>query len=359
MRPGKNSPSNNPFPRRELLRSASIAAAGLLGSSALAPAQTRRSLRIDVHAHVWTDDYLDLVESYGKKDTGVQRGKGAGPSEAEMEKRFAQMDASKVRMQILSICPQAPHFENKEHAVTAARKANDLYADVVRKWPKRFRAYAALPLPHVDESLKELDRCLGQLNMIGATITTSILGRSPADPAFLPVYEELNRRNSVLYIHPCGCNAGSPLIADSHLTWEIGAPIEDTISVVQLILHGIPMRFPKLKIINSHLGGALPMVYQRLDNQYTWENPSMPEKPSIAARRMWYDSVGHGHIPAIRAAVETLGAERILLGSDFPYEAGPLYKRAIDYIELAGFRPQDTARILDQNAANLLNIGPI
>jgi len=144
-----------------------LRASGVASIAALSGvAQTTRSLRIDVHAHVWTDDYLDLVQSFGNKDTSVQRGKGAGPNEAEMEKRFAQMDASKVSMQILSICPQAPHFEDKAHAVAAARKANDMYAETVRRWPKRFRAFAALPLPHVDESLKELDRALGQLGLI-------------------------------------------------------------------------------------------------------------------------------------------------------------------------------------------------
>ena len=352
MRHEKNSPLNNNLSRRDLLR-----AGGLASISAFSGiSQTRPAARIDVHAHVWTDDYLDLVQSYGKKDTDVQRGKGAGPNDAEMEKRFAQMDASKVTMQILSICPQAPHFEDKAHAVAAARKANDLYADVVRRWPKRFKAFAALPLPHVDESLKELDRALGQLGMIGATITTSIVGRSPADPAFMPIYEELNRRNSFLFIHPCGCSAYSPLISNYKLTWMIGAPIEDTISVLHLIERGIPMRFPKLKIINSHLGGALPMVYQRLDNQYTWENPTIPERPTISAKRMWYDTVGHGHIPAIRAAVETLGADRLVLGTDFPYESGPLFQRAISYIEQAGLKQQDALRILDHNAANLLNI---
>jgi len=352
MRPEKSFPSNNSLSRRDLLRSASLASVGALA----APAQSKPAMRIDVHAHVWTDEYLDLVTSYGKKDTSVQRAKGAGPNDAEMEKRFAQMDASKVGMQILSICPQAPHFEDKAHAVTAAKKANDLYADVVRRWPKRFKAFAALPLPHVDESLKELDRALGQLGMLGATITTSIVGKSPADPAFLPVYEELNRRNSVLFIHPCGCSAYSPLISNYNLTWMIGAPIEDTISVLHLIERGIPMRFPKLKIINSHLGGALPMVYQRLDNQYTWENPTIPERPTLAAKRMWYDTVGHGHIPALRAAVETLGADRLVLGTDFPYEAGPLFTRAISYIEQAGLKPEEATRILDQNAASLLNI---
>ena len=353
MRHDKNSPLNSGLSRRELVRTGALASLSAFPGAA----QTKPPQRIDVHAHVWTNEYLDLVQSYGKKDTDVQRGKGAGPDNAEMEKRFAQMDASKVSMQILSICPQAPHFEDKAHAVAAARKANDLYTDVVRKWPKRFKAFAALPLPHVDESLKELDRALGQLGMIGATITTSIVGRSPADPAFMPVYEELNRRNSVLFIHPCGCSAYSPLISNYHLTWMIGAPIEDTISVLHLIERGIPMRYPKLKIINSHLGGALPMVYQRLDNQYTWENPTIPERPTISAKRMWYDTVGHGHIPALRAAVETLGAERLILGTDFPYESGPLFERAISYVEQAGLKPDEASRILDHNAANLLNIG--
>src|SRR5579863_7840671 len=124
--------------RRDLLHSglragSAAAAVWMLGGSAIA--QKKRPFRVDVHAHVWTDDYLDLVESYGKRDTSVQRNKGAGPSDAEMDKRFAQMDASKVEMQVLSVCPQAPHLEGRTQAVTAARKINDLYADVVRKWP--------------------------------------------------------------------------------------------------------------------------------------------------------------------------------------------------------------------------------
>ena len=347
----------NEIPRRDLLKSGA-AAAGLLYGASPAPAQAtaKAAKRIDIHAHVWTDEYLNMMERFVVKDTSVQRNKGASPSEAEMEKRFAQMDAAKVSMQILSICPQAPHFENKANAVAAARAANDMFAGVVRRWPKRFAAFAALPLPHVDEALKELDRAVGQLGFIGATMTTFPAGHSPADAAFLPLYQELNRRGTVLFIHPAGCSIYSPLIADHHMTWMIGAPMEDTVSILHLIEAGIPLKFPKLKIVNCHLGGALPMVYQRLDNQYVWENPKFPEKPSVAAKRMWYDSVGHGHIPALRAAVETLGADRIVLGSDFPYEAGELYKRAIGYVELAGLKAEDASRILDHNAAGVLGM---
>ncbi len=342
------------FTRRDLLRAGSVTAAGLLLGAKL-DAQTKKGMRIDIHAHVWTDEYLDLTQSYGNTDTGTQRSKGAGLGKEEMDKRFALMEANGVEMQILSICPQAPHFDNKEHAVNAARKANDLYAEVVNRWPTKFKAFAAVPLPHVDEALKELDRALGQLKMVGATIQTFIGNRSIADPAFAPFYEELNRRGTVLYIHPSGNGVDSPYVSPFHLRWAIGAPMEDTVSIMHLIEAGIPQRYPKLKIVNSHLGGMIPMVLQRLDNISLWEHP-LPEKPSITAKRMWFDSVGHGHPPALKAAVDSLGADRIVLGSDYPYEGGELYNRAVAYIHDAGLKPGDVEKILDHNAAAVLGL---
>jgi aminocarboxymuconate-semialdehyde decarboxylase len=226
---------------------------------------------------------------------------------------------------------------------------------VVRKWPKKFKALVALPFPHVDECLKELDRVMA-MGAIGVSTTTTVAGRSIADPAFAPVYEELNRRGTVLYVHPAGASAHTPMIANYHVTWMIGAPIEDTISTTHLIIKGIPQKYPKMKIINSHLGGALPMVLQRMDNQFGWENPETPEKPSITAKRMWFDTVAHAHPPAIRAAVDTLGADRIILGTDFPYESGALYTHAITYLSEAGLKKNDLTNILDYNAAAVLGL---
>jgi len=342
------------FTRRDVLRAGSLAAAGLLAGARLG-AQAAKGMRIDIHAHLWTDDYLDLTQSYGNTDTATQRGKGAGMGQAEMDKRFALMEANGVEMQILDICPQAPHFDVKEHAVNAARKANDLYAEAVSRWPKKFKAFAAVPLPHVDEALKELERALEQLKFVGAAMTTFIGNRSVADPAFAPFYEELNRRGTVLYIHPTGNGVDSPYVNPYHLRWAIGAPMEDTVSVMHLIEAGIPQRYPKLKIVNSHLGGMIPMVYQRLDNISSWEHP-LPEKPSVTARRMWYDSVGHGHPPALRAAVDSMGADRIVLGTDYPYEGGVLFDHAIQYIHESGLKPEDADRILDRNAASILGL---
>jgi 6-methylsalicylate decarboxylase len=340
--------------RRQVLSAGSAVAAGLFCGLGWLEAQQKKPLCIDVHAHLWTDDYLDLMVGFGKTDTGIQRGKGAGTGQAEMEKRFTTMDAAGVDLQVLSISPQFPHFENKERAVTAARKANDMCADAVSRWPKRFAAFAAIPLPHVDESLKEIDRAIGRLGMLGVALPTDAIGRSIADPVFAPLYEELNRRGSVAFIHPSGNAALSPLIADNHATWMIGAPVEDTVAITNLITAGIPSRFPKVKIITAHVGGTLPMLLDRMDSVATWEYPQILEKPSTAARRMWYDTVSYGDVPALRLAVDTWGAERLVLGSDFPYEAGSAYELCVDYIRHAGLKQDEVDRILDRNASALL-----
>ncbi|MET8428848.1 amidohydrolase family protein [Nocardia sp. NPDC004860] len=312
-------------------------------------------MRVDVHAHYWTDDYLDLLVELGKTDTDTQRGMGAGGG-TELEARLRLMDRAGVDMQILSAAPRLPNGRNREKAVAAARFVNDQYADVVARHPDRFLAFATMPMPHIDESIAELGRAIDELGMAGAVMNTTVLGRALVDPEFAPVFAELDRRGAVLYLHPAGNSACSPLIADYHLTWMVGAPIEDTISVMQLITHGFPVRYPNIKVINSHLGGALPMLVQRADNQYRWEAPQTPDLPSTLARRMWYDTVGHGHLPALRAAIDSFGADRLILGTDFPYEADDIFVRAVDYINSPGIAAADAKAILETNAEYLFRI---
>jgi 6-methylsalicylate decarboxylase len=312
-------------------------------------------MRIDVHAHYWTEDYLDLLADLGRPDTGGARGLGAGGG-AELEARLRLMDRAGVDMQVLSACPQVPYAEDAAKAVAAARFINGQYAGLADRYPDRFRAFAALPMPHIDASVAEMRRALGELHMTGIAMNTSVLGHALVDPGYEPILSELNTMNAVLYLHPAGNGACSPLIGDYHLTWMVGAPVEDTISIMQLITHGIPARYPNIKIINSHLGGALPMLLQRADDQYRWEAPGTPERPSVAARRMWYDSVGHGHVPALRCAIDSFGADRLLLGTDFPYENGDTFVRAIDYISDAQIDADAARAILEQNAGALLNI---
>jgi 6-methylsalicylate decarboxylase len=313
-------------------------------------------MRIDVHAHYWTEDYIDLLVDLGQAGAVAARGIGAGGG-TELEARLRLMDRAGVQMQVLSACPQLPYGEDGQKTARAARFVNDQYADLVQRRPDRFRAFAALPMPHLEESLREMRRALDDLRMAGVAMNTTVLGRALVEPEYEPVFAELNSRSAVLYLHPAGNSACSPLIGNYHLTWMIGAPIEDTISTMQLITHGIPARYPNIKIINSHLGGALPMLLQRADDQYRWEAPDTPEPPSMAARRMWYDTVGHGHVPALRCAVDSFGADRLLLGTDFPYENGDIFIRAVDYINDPQIDTSAARAILDHNAAALLGTG--
>lgn len=312
-------------------------------------------MRIDVHAHFWTDEYLDMLDGLGHTDTDTQRGMGAGAGR-ELDARLRLMDRSGVDTQVLSAAPQLPYGVDRTQAVLAARFVNNQYAALVATYPDRFMAFAAAPMPHLDESLAEIGRALDELGMVGVVMNTSVMGRALVEPGFAPIFEELDRRGAVLYLHPAGNSACSPLISHYHLTWMVGAPIEDTISVMQLITAGFPLRYPNIRIINSHLGGALPMLLQRADNQYRWETPDAPELPSVLARRMWYDTVGHGHLPALRAAIDSFGADRLLLGTDFPYENDRVFTRAVDYISDPSVSGTDAHAILEGNAEQLFGL---
>ncbi|MGW4392983.1 amidohydrolase family protein [Streptomyces sp. NPDC004685] len=314
------------------------------------------SLRVDTHAHLWTVQYLDRLERLGKTDTGTQRGLGADATDADLEHRFTLMDRAGVDLQVLSLAPQCPHLRTEADAVALACEVNDSYAELVRRFPERFRAFAAVPLPHVDAALQELTRALDELGAVGVGVTTTVLGRTLADPLFWPLYEELDRRGAVLYVHPAGEGAASPLITDHGMTWMVGAPVEDTVAMMHLILAGIPARYPRLKVLASHLGGVLPLLPPRLDDHLAFESPRTPELPSVAVRRLWYDTVSHVHPPALVAAAATFGADRLVLGTDYPYEDGDTFLRAVDHITRSGLAPSEAEMILDVNAALLLGL---
>ena len=134
-----------------------------------------------------------------------------------------------IDMQVLSVPPQFPYLEKEQNAVEAARLANDLCADLAQQYPDRFRVFACFPLPHMDASLRELARGIDELGAVGAAVGTTVRGKSIADPAFDPLFAELDRRNGILFIHPTGVSACSSCISESGLTWPVGAPYEDTV----------------------------------------------------------------------------------------------------------------------------------
>ncbi|HTW86944.1 MAG TPA: amidohydrolase family protein [Candidatus Binataceae bacterium] len=311
-------------------------------------------MRIDVHAHYFPAPYFDRFHRLGG-DTSIILPAMLGGGEAhEIETRFKNMDAAGVEMQVLSVSSMFPFFDRETDAADAARQANDLYAELVTRYPRRFKAFAVIPLPHVEASLKELERALDKLGMIGVTLGASVMNRSTVDEAFEPVYAELNRRGAVIFIHPVGLGVCSPLIRDYGLSWTIGAPFEDTTFVTHVIKRRILERYPKLKIVVPHFGGALPLVLDRIERTMRLFAPDNTETATATVKRMWFDTQVAGRTEILRYAHSVLGVERLVYGSDYPLNRGDAYLRSVAYIREAGLPDGDAEKILDHNAARLL-----
>jgi len=311
---------------------------------------------IDVHAHYSPKPWTSLM----LRINGARRSAGWAlqPDNDDPDQiagRIRLMDEAGVQMQMLSHGIMAPYAEKEPDAIEAARTCNDNYAGLVQQHPDRFKAYVSLPLPHIDASLKEMARGLDQLGMIGVNMNCSVFNRSVAETEFDPLYEEMNRRGSVLYTHPGGSCICSPMISDYGLNGAAGNPLEDSILALHLILKQIPIRYPNIKVIISHLGGVVPMLLHRMDHQMPRAN--LAEAPSVTARRLYYDTVGHGSHAALLAAWKAFGADRIVPGSDYPVLlASEPYRETFSYIKDAGLPEADVDLILNRNAPALLGL---
>lgn len=312
-------------------------------------------MRIDVHAHYFPVEYLDRLDQYGgnQQTFFIRKAKMVSANFRDVESNFRNMDLAGVDMQVLSVSSQLPYFENESTAVELARLANDLYARVVSEYPKRFAAFACTPLPQVRASIVETCRALDDLGMAGVTAGTTVLGKSIADPAFDEFFAELNRRKAVLFIHPMGGAVGSQLIASANLTWPVGAPLEDTICLLQFMQANFPSRFPDIKIIIPHLGGFAPFLTARLDQLKDRFLPDSAMLPSMQAKYFWYDTV-NANPWALRCTQEAVGTDRLLMGTDFPFWRDDAFKLCVDFVGEAGLPAGDVDRILGGNATRLL-----
>ena len=157
---------------------------------------------IDTHAHLWSDDYLDKLASVGSSDTLIAKNIGAGTTDLEIEKRIRMMNEAGVQYQVLSVTPQSPQWGTKEEALELARYINDLYASIINKYPDRFVAYGAVPLPYVDAAIEEGKRVINELGFKGIAINTLIKNEVPiVDKQFQIFFEEINKLETIIYIH--------------------------------------------------------------------------------------------------------------------------------------------------------------
>src|SRR6266508_3838191 len=239
---------------------------------------------VDIHAHYFPKEYNDtLLRIGGRSLPEAARPTTARPMRNDdasgIATRLEQMAEAEVQMQILSPAASPPYAEKEADAVAAARLINDSYAELARTYPGRFAAVVSLPLPHIDAALREMERGLAQLGMLGVSMTCcSCFDRSTAEAEFEPLYQEMNRRRAVLNYHPIQNGICSPMINDYRFTVSVGASLEDSAIVLHLIARRVPERYPRIKYVVPHLGGLIPMQLQRLDNQVPRQYPDLPER---------------------------------------------------------------------------------
>lgn len=311
---------------------------------------------IDVHAHYYPRSLVDRMADLGSPLAAAVR----SASEITIEQPLRLLDENGIDRQVLSVGILTPDVADRELAIQSARLANDVYAGVCRSHPRRFGAFGTVPLPHLEAALAELRRCLDDLGMLGITLGCSVAGHPLDEPAFAPFFQELDRRAGVLFLHPVGSGTG-PHTIDLGLPWMIGAVFEDTIAALRLVLSGMLTRYPRMRVIVSHLGGTLPYVLERLEFYVERERKqggTLPFEGRIREqlRRLWYDTVNL-HPAALRCAVDSLGAERLLVGTDFPFLAGASFCACMTYLGDARLAPAELDAIRHGNAEALLGLG--
>jgi predicted TIM-barrel fold metal-dependent hydrolase len=314
---------------------------------------------VDAHAHYHPERFNEALRRIPEvRSPSGFPGQPDTDEESHIQRRLEMMAEAGVGMQVLSpAAGRAPYGTSAADSLEASRIVNDMNAELVARYPDKFKAFVTVPLPHVDASLTELARGMDELGFIGLNLHISALDRSVAEDEFLPLYEEMDRRRGVIFYHPCGNGICSPMITDYGFSQSVGTSLEDAVIALHLIAKHIPTRFPNITYIIPHFGGIIPMLLDRLDNQYSMERMGLPEPPSVTARRFYYDTVGHGSHAALQCAWRAFGADHILPGSDFPvllsFEA---YARTFSWIREAGLPEADVEQILEKTAPSILDL---
>jgi aminocarboxymuconate-semialdehyde decarboxylase len=326
---------------------------------------------IDVHAHAQPPDFHEILMASGRYEVVEENGQGTvlrdkgsrfltlAAHMPDIRERIAAMDELEVDVQILSLSIPQVYFASGQEAIDLARHCNDYLASVVRQHPDRFRALASIPLTAdtIDDGVRELARCVEELGMVGFVIGSNINGIAINDQRFDPFYEEANRLGTAMFIHPM-VPTGVESMNDFALAPLVGFMMDTTLAVSRLIFSNFFGRFLGIKVIVAHAGGAIPYLSGRLDAGYRVypECQDITRAPSEAIRDLYVDTVS-SHAPAVRCAIDTLGVERILFGSDYPHVMGDA-SGSIHMLEEMDLGRRQRRGIFGNNAAPLFGIKP-
>ncbi len=322
---------------------------------------------VDVHNHYYPPRYMEEL-ARGRSNVTVTMGDDGNPrlhypgdyniavrGHRDIAYREQVLRDEGVDLQVLSLTTPGTHVETPERAAELARLVNDEFAEAARE-RRRFAAYATLPLNDPVASVRELERALGELRLPGAMLFSNVNGVPLSDARFEPLWQAANELGAVLHIHPT--NPGSVEgMQDFWLMPLVGFLFDSTLAAAGLVFAGVPRRYPRIRWVLSHLGGAIPYMAERLDrgfHAFAECRRFIDRPPSEYLRDFYFDTVSFDP-HALRLAVDFAGASHVLAGSDYPHQIGsiPGMKASLTALQVSDAQ---RAAILGGNALELLGI---
>ncbi len=323
---------------------------------------------LDVHTHYYPPAYLDALRK-GPSNVRVTVDNDGNPllhypgdyniavrGHRDIEHRLEVYAQHGVDCQVLSLTTPGTHVESPARAVELARLVNDAFAAEIARHHGRCTAWATLPLNQPAAAVKELERACNELGFKGAMLFSNVKGVALWEDRYLPLYEAANALDAVLHIHPTS-PVGVEAMTRYWLMPLVGFLMDTTLAAAGLVFAGVPARFPHIKWVLSHLGGAVPYIAERFDrgfHAFAECRKHIDRPPSEYLRKFYFDTVNFD-LSALELAIRFAGEDRLLAGSDYPHQVGSL-QSMLDSLRALPIGDEARAGILGGNAARLLRL---
>jgi predicted TIM-barrel fold metal-dependent hydrolase len=350
--------------RRDVL--AGIAAGALLPSrKSLAQTPAANPRIIDIHRHFVSPAYLKVLNAkQGHKIDGFTSFFPLGPWQNYSPARDIEtMDKQGLATALVSTTSPGTWFGNRDETRGLAREMNEYGAKMASDYKGRFGLLALLPMPSVDDCLKEIEYVFDTLKADGVGLLTSYGSRYLGDAAFQPIFDELNRRKAVVYTHPIDAPCCQDIALPGVTPTTLEFPTDSTRAILSLIASApnatsAATRYGDIRFIFSHGGGTLPAIIGRIgvggpdDLGDNLAKPAAPNSRLYHLRRFYYDTAMSTNPVQIGALKTIAGASQILFGTDYPFGGDALKHR--QGLEKCGLSADELRGILRENTAKLL-----
>ncbi|MDI7259521.1 MAG: amidohydrolase family protein [Thermodesulfobacteriota bacterium] len=334
-------------------------------------------MKIDIFAHIFPKSYFDRMVQVAPNGRDIHKRVRNVPSIVNLDERFRIMDRFNDYSQVICLgAPPIEVFGPPTLSTDLAKLANDGMAELVQRYPDRFPGFiASLPMNDPDGLLIEAKRAIKDLKAVGVQIYTNVLGRPLTQPETMPLFDLMVELDRPIWMHPArGADfpdyRGEP---KSHyeIWWTFGWPYETSVAMAHLVFSGLFDRHPDIKIITHHLGGMIPYFEGRIgpgwdqlgtrtsDEDYTLLLKKLKKRPLDYFRLFYGDTALFGAYEATICGLKFFGAERVLFGSDMPFdpEKGSAYIRwTIEIIDRLDISAADRQAIYEGNARRLLKL---